>query len=30
METTYTRPSTYQPLRTWGIVFSVGLTAVLK
>lgn len=28
METTSTQSSPYQPLRTWGIVFSVGLTAV--
>lgn len=28
METTSTQLSPYQPLRTWGIVFSVGLTLV--
>ena len=28
METTSTQSSPYQPLRTWGIVFSVGLTLV--
>ena len=28
METTSTQSSPYQPLRTWGLVFSVGLTAV--
>ena len=28
METTSTQLSPYQPLRTWGLVFSVGLTLV--
>ena len=28
METTSTQSSPYQPLRTWGLVFSVGLTLV--
>ena len=28
METTSTQSSPYQPLRTWGLVFSVGLTVV--
>lgn len=28
MGTTSTQSSPYQPLRTWGLVFSVGLTAV--